>query len=56
MVGFGATRSEEPCLPFETLPSPVIDDRKDDVVEDMGGLAENSGVVLGLAKSSVKAV
>lgn len=56
MAGVGATRSEEPCLPFETLPSPVIVDKNDDVVEDMGGLADNSGVVLGLGKSGVKVV
>ena len=34
----GATRGrrDEPCLPFETLPSPVIDERKEELADESG--------------------
>lgn len=28
---------DDPCFPFETLPSPVMDDKKDEFVDDIGG-------------------
>lgn len=29
-------RRDEPCLPLETLPSPVIDERNDEFADDIG--------------------
>ena len=34
--GRGGSRSDDPFLPLETLPSPVIDDRKEEFADDIG--------------------
>lgn len=58
----GAIRSEDACFPFETLPSPVTDDRNefpDDIGEIVklsfaGGWISLAGLGLGFEKSMVR--
>lgn len=36
-AGAAASSSDDPCFPFETLPSPVIDDMNDELADEIGG-------------------